>query len=463
MLLVNGIAANVFYYKNLMDKLEIEADVEHFGDFKLAAEPFTASQPSKYMDEQMNDLLDSLFSQVIQAIVQSRKMTQAEAEEVIDRGPFVAEQAVQERLIDQAVHRQDMLKEIRRTLGGQLVYNYGRGKIPDIKSDWSGLMQIFGMIGSKGTKDGQDKVAIVYVTGMVVEGETQELFDSAQTAGSRTMRKAFAEIMKNDRIKAVVVRINSPGGSATASEIIWDLIRQVPEKKPVIISMGTVAGSGGYYIASAGSYIFASPATLTGSIGVVTGKPVLTKMMDKINVNHKTYTRGRNATLFDLFHPLTDEQRAMLHDQMQVVFDQFKDRVMMGRKDKIRNIDDLATGRVYTGEQGLSLGLVDGVGTLADAVEMAANRAKITSYDVVHLPKPKTLVELLLEGMGYRVDPEQVLAGGRLLSGLSSEQKMLMLVASGVDSSLIGETLILAKLFKGGHVLMVAPYHIELW
>jgi protease-4 len=275
------------------------------------------------------------------------------------------------------------------------------------------------------------------------------------------MRKAFAEIRKNDRIKAVVVRIDSPGGSATASEIIWNLVRSVPEGKPVIASMGTVAASGGYYIASAGSYIYASPGTLTGSIGVITGKPVLKNMIDKIYINYKTYARGKNATLFDPMSHLNDDQRKMLHDQMVQVFDQYKDRVMVGRRDKIRNIDELATGRVYTGEQGLGLGLVDGMGSLADAVELAASKAKITSYDVIHLPKPKTLVEVLLEGMGYRVDPEQMFAASRIISGMSPEQKMLMLVLPGINTSVVNETLMLAKLLQGGNVLMVAPYHIE--
>jgi protease-4 len=461
MLMVNGIAAQVFYYKNLMDKLGIDADVEHLGNYKLAAEPFTATQPSQFMDEQMNSLLVSLYSQTLQAIGDARKMTVPEVEAVVDRGPFVAEQALQEKLIDQVIHRQEMLKEIRQSLGGRLVYNYGQGEMPEVQSGFSGLMQIFNMIGSKGSKDGQDKVAIVYVTGMVVEGETQEFFDSAQTAGAQTMRKAFAEIRKNDRIKAVVVRIDSPGGSATASEIIWNLVRSVPEGKPVIVSMGAMAGSGGYYIASAGSYIYASPGTLTGSIGVITGKPVLKNMIDKIYINYKTYARGKNATLFDPMSHLNDDQRKMLHDQMVQVFDQFKDRVMVGRRDKIRNIDELATGRVYTGEQGLGLGLVDGMGSLADAVELAASKAKITSYDVIHLPKPKTLVEVLLEGMGYRVDPEQMFAASRIMSGMSPEQKMLMLVLPGINTSVVNETLMLAKLLQGGNVLMVAPYHIE--
>jgi protease-4 len=462
MLLVNGVAAQVYYYKNLMDKLGVDAEVEHFGNFKLAAEPFTTSQPSKYMDEQMNDLIDSLYGQIVGTIAKSRKLTPSQVESIIDRGPFVAEQAVKEKLIDRVVHRQEMLKEIRKKYDVQLVYNYGQGKMPEIQSGFGGLMQIFSMVGSKGSKDGQNKIAVVYVTGMVIEGETQEIFDSAQTAGSQTMRKAFAAIAKNSRIKAVVVRIDSPGGSATASEIIWDLVRSVAEKKPVIVSMGSVAGSGGYYIASAGEYIFASPATLTGSIGVVSGKPVLKKMMDKIYINTKTYARGKNATMFDSMSYLTDDQRKNMHDQMQMVYDQFKERVMLGRKDKIKNIDALATGRVYTGQQGISLGLVDGIGTLADAVEMAAAKANITSYDVIHLPAPKTLPEILLESLGYRVDPEQTMMAGMMLSKMSPEQKMLMMVLPGIDSSLVRETLMLAKMLKGGSVLMVAPYHIEL-
>jgi protease-4 len=449
----NGLAAQVIYYKGLMAKLGIEAEVEHFGDFKLAAEPFTATQPSKFMDEQMNDLVDSLYSQIVTTTARFRGLREPHVKAIIDRGPFLSEQAKKEGLIDRVVHRGEMLNQIEKELSGKLVFDYARTPAPEIKSGFGGLMQIFGMIGSKGRDGAANRIAIVYVTGAVVEGESEEFFSSAQTAGSKTMRKAFAKIRKDDRIKAVVLRIDSPGGSSSASEVIWELAAETAKTKPVIVSMGSVAGSGGYYIAAAGSYIYASPATLTGSIGVVAGKPVLKGLMDKIDLNAYTYARGKNAGLFDPFSKLTASQRENLQGQMEIIFNQFKDRVMLGRKDKIKDIVALATGRVFTGEQAIKLGLVDRIGTLADAVDRAAADAKITSYDVVHLPEPKTLPEILLEGLGYKMDPEEV---------MMSRGNLPMLKILGVDASLIRETLTVAEMLKRGNVLMLAPYHIEL-
>jgi len=466
MLELNGLAVQVLYYKRLMDKLGIQADVEHLGKFKLFAEPYTATQPSIYMNKQINGLLDSLYGQIISGIVKYRHLSQEKVKSVLDQGPFLAEEAKDFGLIDQLSHRADLLEQVRKETKGNLVFNYARTSAPQVQKGLGGLLQIFSMIGSKGEEEPSGyKIAIVYATGIIIEGETESFFDSSGTAGSETIRKAFAEIKKDDMIKAVVLRIDSPGGSSTASEIIWGTVHEAAKTKPVIVSMGSMAGSGGYYIAAPADTIFASPATLTGSIGVVVGKPILKDLLDKIYINQYTYTRGKNADIDNPFTALTPEQRKLVREKVLKTFDLFKQRVREGRKDKIKDLDALATGMVYTGEQGVELGLVDKIGTLADAVALAAKKANIKSYQVVHLPKPKTLPELLLEGLGYKVDPDDVIASDteeRLLSLLTDHRMDLTLSLAGFQPSVIRQTLQMIKLMQKGGVLAISPFQISI-
>jgi protease-4 len=463
MLEMNGLSAQILYYKDLMDKLGIIAQVEHEGSFKLFGEPYTATQPSKYMDEQFNDLLDSLYGQIIEAISKYRGLSKDRIKSILDQGPFLAGQARELKLIDEVEHRAALLERVQKQVQGKLVFDYGRTPAPPIKSGLGGLLQLFSMVGSKGEETSSNKIAVVYVTGMIMEGESEDIFDSAQTAGSETMRKAFSEIRKDEKVKAVVVRIDSPGGSSTASEIIWGVIHETAKTKPVIVSMGSVAASGGYYAAAAGDYIFASPATVTGSIGVVVGKPVMTELMKKIYIHPYTYSRGKNANLYDPFASLSAAQRQGLRDQMRLTFKTFKQRVMDGRKGKIADIDKLATGRVYTGEQGIPLGLVDKIGTLTDAVVMAADKAKIKSYQVIHLPKPKTLPELILEGLGYKVDPDDLVAAEadeRMLS-MFAAKRIGMLDLVGMDRNFLRQVFRIMKMMQQGKVMAISPYEIK--
>ncbi|MFA5865833.1 MAG: signal peptide peptidase SppA [Phycisphaerae bacterium] len=463
LLQMNGLSAQILYYKNLMNKLGIDAEVVHLGKFKLFAEPYTSTQPSRFMDEQVNDLLDDLYGQITDTISKYRKIPVEKVKSILDQGPFMAEQANELGLIDVVAHRSSFLEQVQKEAQGKLVFNYAKTQAPQLKSGLGGLLQIFSMIGSKGTEGAQDKIAIVYVTGPVIEGESAEYFGPVETAGSETMRKVFAAIRKDDKIKAVVVRIDSPGGSSSASEIIWGLVNETAKTKPVITSMGTVAGSGGYYIAAAGSFIFASPATMTGSIGVVAGKTVFKGLLDKIYLNQYTYTRGKHASMFDPFSSMTSSQRQNLTDQMELTLRTFKDRVMKGRKGKIENIDQLATGRIYTGQEGIKLGLVDKIGTLADAVVLAAEKAKVKSYDVVHMPEPKTIPELLLEGLGYKMDPDDAVSSDtQMLSLLTNRHTAWSTELAGLDASLLRRTIMMIKLLQTGSVLTISPFQITL-
>src|SRR5581483_1678878 len=203
---------------------------------------------------------------------------------------------------------------------------------------------------------------------------------------------------RDDSIKAVVLRIDSPGGSATASEIILDATQRLKAKKPLVVSMGNVAGSGGYYVACGSDTIFADDSTITGSIGVVGGKFATTEMWKKIGVTWKPYQRGKNASMLSSAATFTPEQREKMQTWMNDIYGVFKGHVTAIRGSRLKKpIDDIAGGRVYTGKQALDLGLVDKLGTLQDAVAYAADQAKLTDYDLRTVPEPKNLLQQLVE------------------------------------------------------------------
>jgi protease IV len=252
----------------------------------------------------------------------------------------------------------------------------------------------------QGQKKGPSKpaVGVVYVEGPIVIGGGQASLFGDMEARASKIRKALNEAARDDSIKAVVLRVNSPGGSAVASEIILDATRRVKAKKPFVVSMGDVAGSGGYYVACASDVIFADQSTITASIGVVGGKLATTDMWKKIGVTYKAYKRGENAGLLASNDPFTRGERERLQGWMDDVYGVFKDHVRSIRAGRLKKpLDELAGGRVFTGKQALDLGLVDKIGGLGDAIAHVAGQAKLTDYDVRVVPAPKNFLEQIIE------------------------------------------------------------------
>jgi len=458
---LTGVRAHVFYFKELMNKLGIDADVEHVGQYKLAAEPFTDLEPSPEMKKQLNELIDDVYEQITTEISAARKLKPKRVKAIIDEGPFLAEQAAEVKLIDRASHRSEFLSATKKELGGRLIFDYGRRKIPHPKPGLAGIWQMFSLLGAKVRGAGENKIAVVTITGFLIEGESEDYFGDPMTAGTTTLRKAFKQINKDSTIKAVVVRVDSPGGSSSAAEIMWNLIHTAAKRKPVVISMSAEAASGGYYLACAGSYIFAAPATLTGSIGVIAGKPVLGELLTKIGVKGFSVTRGKNADIMNPFARFSQNQRETLKRHIEQVYQTFKQRVTQGRAGKVKNVSSVATGQVFTGRQAQKLGLIDQIGTLADAVEWAAKKSKTKSYQVTFLPRPKTLFEIILEGLGYNVE-----ADGSHTAALMNMMNSVRPASHTWPSNALSEIYhsrffrqarVLARLLTTGDVLALAP------
>jgi protease-4 len=399
-----GLHGESVYLKGLLDKINCQADMEHIGEYKSASETLTRTAPSPEAAEMSNWLFDSLYEEIVKGIAASRQMTEERVREVIDIGAFTAESGLEAKLIDAVEHRQAFLRDVTERYGptAKIVKHYGRDKGPEIDtSSPFGFFSFFNELMQGVQPSFKPAVAVVYAEGLIIPGRSQESLFGGNVMGSTTLRAALDKARKDDSIKAVVLRIDSPGGSATASEIIYDAGRRVAEDKPFIVSMGNVAGSGGYYIAAGAHTIFAEPMTITGSIGVVGGKVVTKGLWDKLGVTSSEYNRGANADMLASNRPFTDAQRQRIRDWMSSIYATFTERVTTGRGDRLAEpIEKIARGRVFTGAQAVRNGLVDKLGGLDDAIRFAAGEAKIGDYDVRVLPKPKTFIDLLMEGFG---------------------------------------------------------------
>jgi protease IV len=416
MLLVPGLHASSLHVRGLLDKIGVKPDFLTEGAYKSAAELFMREQPSPEADEMMNWLMDSLYASFKEQIAQGRKADAAKVQGWLDNGLFTAEQAKAAGLIDAVEQRQDFEAMLKKRYGPEVVFErkYGRKEQPalDFSSPWDFFkvwMQLFGPPATKA--EPKPAVGIVYVNGPIMPGKGMSSpFGGDVGAFSSDVREALEKAKTDRSIKAVVLRIDSPGGSATASEIILDATRRLKAKKPFVVSMGDVAGSGGYYVACGADTIFADATTLTGSIGVLGGKLATTEMWRKIGVTFKEYKRGQNAGIFSTDDVFTESERARVRALLDEVYDDFKKHVTDIRGKRLKKpIEDLAGGRVYTGKQALDLGLVDRLGTLSDAVAFAADQAKLKTYEVRVVPEPKSFLERLTErASGGKEEPGHV-------------------------------------------------------
>jgi protease-4 len=400
---VTGLYGEGLYVKNLLSLLGVEPDFLACGDYKSAAEMFTRSEPSPAAAEMEDWLFDSTYASLIDLIATGRKKTADEVRAWIDQGLFSAESAQAAGLIDAVEHRQDFAAKLNEEFGKNTRFDksYGVDKGPqlDLSNPFALLM---GMAGAAGQGNEPDNViAVVYVDGPIMLGDA-EVSPLAAIAGaySEPIRRALDEVAEDDNVKGVVLRVNSPGGSAVASEIILNATKRVADKKPMVVSMGDVAGSGGYYVACGVDRIFADRTTMTGSIGVVAGKVATTNMWGRVGINFHPIRRGKNADILSSAGKFSDEQRTQLQNWMDEVYGAFKGHVVAIRGERLKKpIDELAGGRVFTGEQALALGLVDEIGGLDDAVKYIAREAGLKDYELESRPKATNFLEQILASL----------------------------------------------------------------
>jgi protease-4 len=409
------------YVKGLLDKIGVQSDFMHMGDYKSAAEMLTRTGPSGPAEENLNWLYDGWYDSLVGMIAKSRGKTPEQIREILDHGPYMAEQAMEKGLIDAVETQDEFLAHIKRDTerSARIDNRYGEKAGPQINfANPFAFFSILSEVFKTPETSRKDTVGVVYVTGTILPGYGQRsLFAAVDGAYSGSIRKALEKAANDASVKAVVMRVDSPGGSAEASEVILNATRLVRGKKPLIVSMGDVAGSGGYYIACRADAIFADEATITASIGVVGGKLITTGLWDRLGVNWVGHKRGANADLFSSSRAFDEGQRKVMEGYMQKVYEVFKGHVVEGRGDKLRKpIDEMAGGRVFTGKQALALGLVDQIGGLKEAIDYAAAKASMEDFEVRVIPEPADfLTELLEQSSGLGERPTDI----SLFSGLS--------------------------------------------
>ena len=407
MLAITGIRSETPYLRGLLDLIGVTPDFMTCGDYKSAGEMFTRSGPSPQAEEMTNWLLTSLFDTSVQLIADGRKAPAEKVREWIDTGLYTAAKAKEAGLIDTVQFRQDLVADLKAAYGEDIKFDHKYGKKKRDEIDLSspfGALKLWAEIlqGPSKKKSTKTAIAIVYVEGAILPGKSEPSpFSSGGGAYSEPIRKALEKAASDDSIKAVVLRVDSPGGSVTASEIILDATRRVKAKKPLVVSMGNVAGSGGYYVACSSDTIFADAGTITASIGVVSGKFATTNMWNKIGIDWHTTGRGANSGLFSARDIFTPAERQQMRALMDEAYGDFKGHVVAIRGDRLKkDIDELAGGRVFTGRQALELGLVDKIGGLDEAIAHVAKEAKIEKYEIRVLPKPKTFLDVLMADLG---------------------------------------------------------------
>ena len=467
-LLLTGLYGESIYLKDLLGKLGLEADMIHMGDYKAAAETLMRTEPSPEAEANMNWLFDGLYDGMVGMIAEARAMDPARVREAIDAGPYTAEGALEAGLVDSVLYRDQFLAHVRKQYGGDVEFDNRYGERDRPKANMSspfGFLSFLSESSKTQRHDLKPAVGIVYVEGTIQTGFSQpDFFGGGGGAYSGNLAKALEDAGKDSAIRAVVVRVDSPGGSALASEIIWNAIERLREIKPVIVSMGTLAASGGYYIACGADMIFADRLTITGSIGVVGGKVATALLWDKIGVNWKPYQRGENADLFTGPNRFNDAQRKKIVQMLEEVYRTFTGHVEAGRGNKLKKpIDEIAGGRVFTGEQALERGMIDRIGGLDDAVAYAAEQVALTDYETRVVPQPKSFWTSLFEEMAGTAERPTDLATLSLAKTLAGRVSMgnamlpLLLQLDPVRATAALEAIERWEIIQREGVALVAP------
>jgi protease IV len=441
-LFINGLAADVLFFRGSLDKLGIYPDMVQVGKYKTAVETFTRKDMSDANREFMNALLDDLFSRYVETIAKARGKSPEDVRTIIDDAPYSSERAKEVGLIDGVAYHDELEKELKSKLGykDSEELRLVRGSdYKEVEPESLGL-------------DKGEKIAVIYASGDINSGKSQNSPSGDQSIGSDTLAKAIKDAGDDKSIKAIVIRVDSPGGSGLASDIIWHAVEAAKAKKPVVVSMSDVAASGGYYISAGANKIIAEPSTITGSIGVFAGKPVIKGFYDWLGISNEYVLRGKQAGMFRESEKFTPEERTKFEELVKrTYYDDFVPKVAKGRNKTPEYVDSVAQGRVWTGAQGKERGLVDEFGGLDRAVEVAKELAKIPKDKGVRrviFPYPTTLWQ-------------QLLSGGDDETRTQTEQQKVVLAALPDDARRALRYMAMLDRVKTGESMLIMPFDLR--
>jgi len=390
-----GLRTDLAFFKNALEKLEVQPQVIRHGKFKSAVEPFLEEKMSNANRLQIRSFQNAFWKIITEAVSKSRKISEENLNQMAQVLELKnAKDALKNKMVDNLLYRDEVLEELKKINGDD------SEKAPTLIS----LSKYSGISKNDDSSISSNKIAVIYATGEIEDGKGDN-----NSIGSDKFAETIREARQDDKVKAIVLRVNSPGGSALASDIIWREISLAKKIKPVVVSMGDVAASGGYYISCNASKVFASPATVTGSIGVF-GLMFNAKNMlaNKLGINIDTVKTHPMADIGSATRPLTEQERAILQQSVEEVYDTFITRVSEGRKIEKNLVDSLGQGRVWAGTDAKRLKLIDEYGGLEKAILEAAKLAKLDKYRTVDLPKKKDAIQSVIEDFGNETETKLV-------------------------------------------------------
>ena len=433
---VNGVASYELFLRGTLDLVGAYPDFLHVGEYKTAANQFTEKTFTDAHRRMSESLTRDTYDQLVRGIAEGRKKTEAAVRALIDEGPFLPRDALAAGLVDGLAYA-DQIDDVAKLPGGKMkrLEEKDYGKVAPL---------------SLGLNKGP-KVALIYATGIINSGQSGIDPLNGAVLGSDTFIRYVKQARDDESVKAIVVRVDSPGGSAVASDAIWrelSITRDQKPSRPIVVSMSDLAASGGYYIAMAAPYIVAQPGTLTGSIGVITGKLVTGGTWSKVGANMEAVSQGRNAEMASPIRPFNESERAKVQAGIEAFYDGFVEKAARSRHMTPEKLEALARGRVWTGRQAKDVGLVDALGGLDVALAVAKQRAKLPAdaeVEVVVYPPKRSVYELLSDALGSE-------GGATLLLGatLPADERR----AAGLLTAPM-------RLFKPGELLAIMPTGFE--
>ncbi|HEV8713484.1 MAG TPA: signal peptide peptidase SppA [Candidatus Binatia bacterium] len=385
-LAVTGLAAEALFFKGALDKLGVQAQVQQAGQYKTAGEPFTRQSMSGPHREMLDGLLDDLYDQVVSDIAGARNKSKAEVQKLIDQGLFLAREALAAGLVDHVAYEDEVPALLEAKIGSVRLIEAGAYRRRRTRELQRRLL-----------RDEPCKIALVTVGGPIKRGETVDSPEGPRAVGSRSFARDLKQVREDPQVAAVVMRVASPGGSGVASDLMWRELLRTRECKPLIVSLGDVAASGGYYLALAGDKVFAEEGTITGSIGVIAGKAVLRDLYTSLGVGKEILTRGQRAALFSDYVEFAPSERERLDFEVQAFYRDFVEKVARCRSLTAEAVELSAQGRVWSGRQAWTRGLIDALGGIEEALAEAKRRVGLPAERPVvieRLPKPPSFWRL---------------------------------------------------------------------
>ncbi|MFL2630096.1 MAG: signal peptide peptidase SppA [Flavobacteriaceae bacterium] len=388
-----GLSSEVLYYKDFQDKYGIKMEVIRHGKYKSAVEPYLENKMSSNNRKQIKELIESIWETISDEISQSRKVNNSKINQIAENlDANTPQKAFNSNLIDLIIYQDQMDSIIKKSIGFE--YEKDLNKI--------GVKKIIASQKNYNNKI-KDRIAVLYATGTILYGEGSE-----NIIGQGLFVDAFEKISNDDWIKAIVVRIDSPGGVALTSDIILRSLKLAKTKKPVIVSMGNVAASGGYYIASGADKIYADPLSITGSIGVFASLPNISGFSKKIGLNSEQVSTHKNSMGYSIYKPLQPGFIKSTKESIKKVYESFKLKVAEGRNLTLDEVESIAQGRVWSGKQALNIGLIDSLGDLNAAINGAAKLAEINEFNIIEYPKRKASFESLIQDFSISLKDNKI-------------------------------------------------------